>query len=666
MAWKDDIDNVALDAAEKYYDEVLVGLGMFPSELRRLPPIREDAIVELARGVVGEVENKFPESSYDEGQAKILNSSKASENMKWLFGYGVDPVVAKEQKDFNTMRSLVNPDPTKNEKKWTDMSKQELEHVMQQFGFDSRKKDDYNKFIDLVAQYQLNFDRGKVVRDEMSTPYGVMSAITAPTATQEAIKQSLTGAYDDSRMNTAAATDIIASSILGGATKMKPMSAMFTALAAEGARQGINKYYLENELDPWAPFASAFGTAGVKGGGRAITSKFANSKSRDISAFAKGMKRGIRGFEDSAKAEENALKSTLSGYSKSTLAKEDARKKLSALGFRSSEDEAALNNAILNANEQVNVAKNNLSAVRNPPNETQRDALLRSLDEKYSENAYSWVTPPAVQRELTGSDLISSSPEWANTAENMGLSIDDLAKQLSELQPIAERRLKRGYREVVDSFGNKRVVKTSDLKTIRNTPDKVFNPYPHLSAKEALSTAKHDYNKAESALNKANKAKEDYMLNSGYFGVPESSRPYVEQILGDPTGSLPQGASPMSVREAIEFYRRPVGVEKYRNPSFERETKLVQNTFPEKVEKELGESESKGWYNTGLHLGKGLGGILSPIETSYHVYLTDLWRMLTDSEKFVAPNSNFRDSEWYKKLDEQKKAAIERALQGAR
>lgn len=665
MAWKEDIDNVALDAAEKYYDEVLVGLGMFPSELRRLPPIREDAIVELARNVVGEVENKFPESSYDEGQANILNNSKASENMKWLFGYGVDPVVAKEQKDFNTMRRLINPDTTKNEKKWTDMSKQELEHVMQQFGFDSRKEGDYNKFINLVAQHQLNFDRGQVVRDEMSTPYGVMAAITAPTATQEAIKQSLTGAYDDSKLNTAKNVDIIASSLLGGATRLNPMSAAVTGLVTEGARQGVNKY-LGNDIDPWAPFASAIGTFGIKGGGRTITSKFANSNSRDVSAFAKGMKRGIRGFEDSAKAEENALKDVLKGgYKKSNLTREDARKKLSALGFRSAEDEAALNNAILNANEQVNVAKNNLSAVRNPSNETQRDALLRSLDEKYSGNAYSEVRP-VVQRELTGSDLISSSPEWANTAESMGVSIDDLAKQLSGIQPIADRKLKRGYREVMDSFGNKRVVKTSDLKTIRNTPNEVFNPYPHLSAKEALSTAKHDYNKAESALNKANKAKEDYMLNSGYFGVPESSRPYVEQILGDPTGSLPQGASPMSVREAIEFYKRPIGVEKYSNPSFERETKLVQNTFPEKVEKELGESESKGWYNTGLHLGKGLGNILSPIEASYHVYPTDLWRMLTDSGKFAERNSNFRDSEWYKKLDEQKKAAIERALQGAR
>lgn len=665
MAWKEDIDNAAYNAAEKYYDEVLVRLGMFPSELRRLPPDREDAIVELARNVVGKVENKFPESSYDEGQANILNNSKTSDNMKWLFGYGVDPVVAKEQKDFNTMRSLVNPDPAKNEKKWTDMSKPELEHVMQQFGFDSRRKGDYNKFIDLVAQHQLNFDRGKVVRDEISTPYGVMAAITAPTATQEAIKQSLTGAYDDSRMNTAAATDIIASSLLGAATRMNPMGGAFTGLVAEGFRQGVNKY-LGNEIDPWAPVASALGTFGIKGGGRTITAKFANSKYPDVSAFSKGMKRGIRGFEDSAKAEEKALKTILSGVdSKSTLVKEDARKKLSALGFRSAKDEASLNNAILSANEQLNVAKNNLSAVRNPSNETQRDMLLRTLDDKYSKNAYSEVKP-GVQRELTGSDLVSSSPEWAaNTAENMGLSIDDLAKLLS-IQGVTERRLKRGYREVKDSFGNTRVVKTSDLKTINNTSDEVFNPYPHLSAKEALSTAKHDYNKAESALNKANKAKEDYMLNSGYFGVSDSERPYVEQILGDPTGSLPPGTPTMNVKEAIEFYKRPIGVEKYRNPSFERETKLVQNAFPEKVEKELGESESKSWYNTGLRLGKFAGNVLSPIEASYHVYPTDLWRMLTDSGKFAERNSSFRDSEWYKKLDEQKKAAIERALQGAR
>ena len=646
MAWKDDIDNVALDAAEKYYDEVLVGLGMFPSELRNLPPIREDAIVELARNVVGEVANKFPESSYDENQAKILNNYGVDKNMKWLFGYGVDPVVAKRTEDFNTMRGLVNPDAKKGEKKWTDMSKAELEHVMQQFGFDSRKKDDYNKFINLLAQHQENFDRGQIVRDEMSTPYGVISAITAPTATQEAIKQSLTGAYDDSRMNTAAATDIIASSLLGGATRMNPMSGFATGLTAEAARQGVNKY-LGNDLDPWAPIASAIGTFGLKGGGRAITSKFANSKYPDVAAFSKGMKRGLRGFEDSAKAEENALKDLLSGgYSKSNLAREDARKKLSALGFRSAEDEATLNNAILSANEQMNVAKNNLSAVRNPTGETQRDALLRALDDKYAGKAYG---KPKQE------PIVPSTPEEA-----------ELMNMLSGLRQYGAPVLKRGYREVMDSFGNKRVVKASDLKTVNNTPDKVFNPYPHLSAKEALSTAKHDYNKAETALNKANKAKEDYMLGSGYFGVPESKRPYVEQILGDPTGSLPQGTPAMSVSEAIEFYKRPVGVEKYRNPSFERETKIVQNAFPEKVEKELGESESKSWYNSGLRTGQVVGNILSPIEASYHVYPSDIWKMFTDTGKFIERNSNFRDSDWYKKLDEQKKAAIERALQGAR
>ena len=116
MAWKADTYDRAIDAAEKYYDEVLVKLGMFPGELRKLPPDREVAILALANEGVKEIRKKFPEDAYDENAANVLNNYGTDNLMKWLHGYGVDPVVAKRREDFNAMQSLINPDASKGQK----------------------------------------------------------------------------------------------------------------------------------------------------------------------------------------------------------------------------------------------------------------------------------------------------------------------------------------------------------------------------------------------------------------------------------------------------------------------------------------------------------------------------------------------------------------------
>ena len=74
MSWKIDTENKAILAAQKYYDDVLVGAGMFPGELRRLPPSRDDAIMQLANEKLPAIQEKFPEKDYDESAAKLLNS----------------------------------------------------------------------------------------------------------------------------------------------------------------------------------------------------------------------------------------------------------------------------------------------------------------------------------------------------------------------------------------------------------------------------------------------------------------------------------------------------------------------------------------------------------------------------------------------------------------
>ena len=674
MAWKADTYDRAIDAAEKYYDEVLVKLGMFPGELRKLPPDREVAILALANEGVKEIRKKFPEDTYDENAANVLNNYGTDNLMKWLHGYGVDPVVAKRREDFNAMQSLINPDASKGQKSWMQMSKPELEHYMQQFGFDSRSKDDYKKFIDLVSQHQLNFDRAKVTADAMHSPAGVAAMILDPTASQEAIRQSLTGDYDDGRMNAAAGTDIAAAGLLGGATRIP--SAIGTAASTVGietARQIANEAF-GNEAN-WDAPAFAIGAGLAPKGGRFLTSNFSRGKEPVMSSFSRGLKRGLRGFSDSVTEEQNALKNLLiSGHEKSSLARNDAKDKLRALGFRSGEEEASIERGIASANENMNVArtnyeqginaandnlnvaKANLEYVTNPPKVnpvSPRDAKMRELDAKYRKRG--------VVKEYEGDDALG------------GVLISE-----------AQSPLKRGYRWMLGGDGNDYVVRNSDRKALEQLSDKVElppDPYPGLTKTEAVKAAKKDYQAAEKAVEKAkgatkemdaaakevekaNKEKLKYDVTHGYFGQPLNERPYIEQVIGDPNGVLPANTPKVSVEDVLtKYYRKPVNVANYRNPEFEQETKYIFNAFPEKYSSEVGRDGSKTWYNLGVGAGKFAGGVLSPIEAAFHVTPNDAVRIVKGNVP-EDRTERFRQTEWYKKLPEQKKMAIERALKG--
>ena len=674
MAWKADTYDRAIDAAEKYYDEVLVKLGMFPGELKKLPPDREQAILALANESVKEIRNKFPENEYDENKANVLNNYGTDEMMKWLHGYGVDPIVAKRREDFNAMQSLINPDASKGQKSWTQMSKPELEHYMQQFGFDSRSKDDYKKFIDLVSQHQLNFDRAKVTAEEMRSPAGVAAMILDPTASQEAIRQSLTGDYDDRRMQAAKWTDIATAGLLGGATRFP--SAIGTAGAAMGietARQFANEAF-GNEANWDAPLF-AIGAGLAPKGGRFFTSNFSRGKEPRMTSFSRGFRRGLRGFNDSMTEEQDALKNLLiSGHEKSTLARNDAKDKLRALGFRSGEEEANIERGIASANENMNVAranyeqginaandnlnvaKANLEYVTNPPKVdpiSPRDAKLNELDAKY--------TKKGVVGEFEGGEGLA------------GVYVSR-----------ASLPLKRGYRWMLGGDGEYKVVKKSDIKDLEQLSDKVElppDPYPGFTKNEAVKAAKQEYQAAEKAVEKAkgatkemdaaakevekaNKEKLKYDVTHGYFGQPLNERPYIEQVIGDPNGVLPANTPKVSVEDVLtKYYRKPMDVANYRKPEFEQETKYIFNAFPEKYSREVGRDGSKAWYNFGVGAGKFMGGVLSPIEAAFHVTPADVVRM----KKGKVPEDRterFRQTEWYKNLPEQKKMAIERALKG--
>ena len=78
------------------------------------------------------------------------------------------------------------------------------------------------------------------------------------------------------------------------------------------------------------------------------------------------------------------------------------------------------------------------------------------------------------------------------------------------------------------------------------------------------------------------------------------------------------------------------------------------------------DKDEKKLYNLGLGLGNVASDVGAPIETAYRLTPSDIGLMLKgDSGTFDQKIENFKQSEWYKKLPEQKKNIIEEAFKKA-
>lgn len=607
MAWQNDTYDEAVKAATKYYDEVLVRDGMFPGELRKLPKDRADAILQLADQTVGKIREKFPENTYDDGMSKVLKEYDANKMVNWLHGYGEDPVVAKRRDDFNALVELLDPDESKGQKSWMGMSKKELEHKMQRFGFDSRVPGDYDKFVDTLRQHQVDYDRAKVVQDEVggANPFEKFALAMFPTATNEAIRQSLTGDFDDSKMNRTIGTDMIAQAMFGGGTLSKALMSNPVRIGAfdaatEFGRQAAN-YQGGFGFDPLAPVGAFAAAATVPAGAQWIGGYLSRGGSTQARPLGRGFQRGLRGADDPLVAERENLKNLLvktRNESKaaenakpqyavganatpmqvpqrtsanlaeleSALLRNEAKKKLMTLGLRSAEDERFLDANVLRAEQKLDNAKQSLDQV---------------IDSR------------------TGGILSERTRQKA--LEEASKRADEAAKQLED----AEARRLEYQVEHGGVFGH----------DTRNNPyiEEVIGGDPEWG--QARKGMKVDY------------SIEDVLKN--YYDAPVEAKTY----------SMSGSISPHTAKE------------------FSKDMEALRSVFPEKYSYEAGVGASKKAYNFGLGLGKVFGTVGTQIEPN-------LRANPFQPETYADKVTKFKESEWFKKLPEKKKMAIERALKG--
>lgn len=300
----------AREAAKKAY-EVIPQVNA--SLARKLPLDKEEAIQQLTNEIWPLVQQEYAADNFTEGMSAELSKSKADDWFKmWYLGdRKYSPRLQAEQVQFEKFQDLVK------DGKWYNMPQKELDLKMTELGFDPNNRDSRKQFLDVLSQHQVNYDRGQIVQQEVGNagPVEKLGMALNPTVTDEAVRQSLTGDFDDGRLNRAAATDLVTGALMGGMAASKnlmasPIRIGLADAGAETLRQAANAQG-GYRVDPFAPIGAGVAAATVPGGAQWLGGYLSRGGSVGARPLARGFQRGLRGADDPVAAERNLLKQQL-------------------------------------------------------------------------------------------------------------------------------------------------------------------------------------------------------------------------------------------------------------------------------------------------------------------------------------------------------------------
>lgn len=579
--------------ATYYYDLAKDGrvAAMTPYEKELLKQGREAFIDYYANAMKLNLEKDYEEGDWDDAKAERLNKMKPEDGVSYVLFGGPSPEQKNYREEFSKFKEIIE------DGKWYQMSPKQISVWAK--GYDWSSEKDRNRFWDNLQKFDIDYNRAKMVSDEAHSFGGIAGMLSMPTLYNEAVRQSLTGDFDDSRAMKAAGTDLVAGTLLGGSTLAKtPWIAAGLAGGVEAGRQGANMAF-GNEVNWGAPAGAGAAAAATPAIARYLGTQLI-SKGRDVGArpMSRGFLRGLRGADDPVMVERNALKESL-----------------------------------IKAREQSSKAQ------------------------------------AAVSDEPVGGLAGIAELEEANTWENA-------AKQLEALgytRRYVESDLERGVETASKKLANaeQSIEQVADSKLPRATKDALFE-FHGKNADEALEQ-----------LNAAVKA-QDAFENSRSTIEANAEVPgtvYVEDVIGTNPDRVFPGPVHVSINpeysvESVlknSYDKKAIfptmsgggvpGNSAYRDN--ELGLKLLQNTFPEKYSMERGLGANAKKYNLGLILGHAGKDVFAPWETITRMTPSEFGLIPKGSEGFDQKLENFRQSEWYKKLPEQKKNIIEEAFKKA-
>ena len=590
--------------AEYYYDNVASkeGTPLVPMEKAAMRKGKDEYVDLMADAAYEKMkaDPSYSAENWSDDVAARLDKQKPMEGSLYAFGSGKSSEQVHDEAQFEAFRPLIEDGA------WYKMSPKDLATWMnsEQLGYDGDSEKSRNQFWKDLQKYDMQYNRGRIVAEELASPYGKYAMIVNPTLGQEAVKQSLTGQFDDSKAKAAAGIDVGASMALGSAAKLK--SALAAAMLAGGVESGrqFANMATGNETN-WGSPAMALLAAGTVPAGAKYLKGILSQAGADAKPFARGFTRGIQGFDDPLEAEKEALKNTL-------------------LKARGASVDAEKNAATFAYGNPVGGTFNIAQAEAGGDYQRGIDALKALGFESRKE-----------------ADLINKEVSQAATnrarAEQIFVKADDDYNKLIDARGIMPRKQREHAMERA----------ARDLDIARKDLDQVTKEYNAVMAK-------------------ADK------YNEGAFSAYADPRPFAETVLGPAPENVMTGpiqvnyTRPLAIDEAIaKYYDVPAefaSLSKTGVPDANvflttaPARNALRSAFPEKYSKELAQQSSKKLYNLGLVLGRGASDVAAPLETAFQVTPQEV------GSGFSAKVNAFKDSEWYKNLDEQQKAAIEKAF----
>lgn len=288
--------------AEAFYglakDGKVAGLTPYDRDLLRQG---EDAFIDFyTDAFLKKLDTDYPENGWDDKKADRLNETKPQEGVSYVLYGGDSPEKKHDAAEFTKFHELVK------DGKWHDMTAGQLSHwASTKGGYDWSAKGDRDKFWEDLSRFDQEYNRAKIVEEETGDWRGKVAAVAMPSAYESAVRQSLTGNYDDDQIKRQMVTDAVANTLIGSVPAFNSVPGLMGPVVSGGVQGTLELGRQlaktlndpELEIDPYAPAISAGAGAGVPSLAMLLQGGLQKGAQGGLRSFGRGFARGARGVD---------------------------------------------------------------------------------------------------------------------------------------------------------------------------------------------------------------------------------------------------------------------------------------------------------------------------------------------------------------------------------
>ena len=165
--------------AKEYYELAKDGkvAGLTPRDKELLKKGRSEFIDYYSGVFKTNLENDYPEDSWDDKKAERLKNTKPAEGIGYLLYGGDSPEKKHDDAEFTKFKEIIE------DGKWHGMSSGAISHwASTKGGYDWSSKKSRDQFWDDLSKFDLMYNRGKQMQEFANSGWGKFSAIASPSA----------------------------------------------------------------------------------------------------------------------------------------------------------------------------------------------------------------------------------------------------------------------------------------------------------------------------------------------------------------------------------------------------------------------------------------------------------------------------------------------------